>query len=125
MLIALLVTLNIYELAVIGLGIALSRSVTMVRDTRHLFALAMLLLVDTSFVYNETSIFKPEVGGVIAAVAVLLALMKGWWIVRSLGIRLTRSAAGAVASCWRRWFGMRLARDWAGESVRSRSRLAA
>ena len=96
MLVALLIVLNVYEFAVIGLGVALSRSRSLVRDTRHLLGLALLLIVDASFVYNETSIFKPEIGGVIAAIAAALALAKAWWIVRSLGIRPTRSAAIAV-----------------------------
>ncbi|MFK7788063.1 MAG: hypothetical protein AB8C95_01050 [Phycisphaeraceae bacterium] len=96
MLVALLAVLNIYEFAVIGLGVALSRSRSLVRDTRHLLGLALLLIVDASFVYNETSIFKPEIGGVIAAVATALALIKVWWITRALGIRPTRGAIVAV-----------------------------
>ena len=98
MLIALLVVLNVYEFAVIGLGLALSRSQTLVRDTRHLLGLATLLVVDASFVYNETSIFKPEIGGLIAAAAALLALVKAWWILRKLGIRPTRGGAAAVCT---------------------------
>ncbi|MEM9348487.1 MAG: hypothetical protein AAGB26_18110 [Planctomycetota bacterium] len=97
LLIALLVVLNVYEFAVIWLRIVLSRSQKLVRDTRHLLGLALLLLVDAAFVYNETSIFKPEIGVAIAAVASVLALIKAWWITRSLGIRPTRAAA-AVAS---------------------------
>lgn len=96
MLVALLVVLNIYEFAVIGLAVVLSRSRSLVRDTRHLLGLALLLLVDASFVYNETSIFKPEIGSVIAGVATLLAVTKAWWIMRALGIVPTRSAMTAV-----------------------------
>lgn len=97
MLIALLAVLNVYEFAVIWLGLALSRSKTLVRDTRHLLGLALLLLVDAAFVYNETSIFKPEIGGLIAAAAAVLALIKAGWITRSLGIRPTRGAIVAVS----------------------------
>lgn len=97
MLIALLAVLNVYEFAVIWLGLTLSRSKTLVRDTRHLLGLALLLVVDASFVYNETSIFKPEIGGLIAGVAALLALFKAGWITRSLGVRPTRSAAVTIS----------------------------
>eukprot|EP00752_Nemacystus_decipiens_P016107 g14403.t1 len=97
MLVALLVVLNIYELAVIWLGLTLSRSKTLVRDTRHLLGLALLLLVDASFVYNETSILSPGAGGVIAGAAALLAVGKAWWITRALGIRPTLRAAAVVS----------------------------
>lgn len=97
MLVALLAVLNVYEFAVIWLGLVLSKSQTLVRDTRHLLGLALLLIVDASFVYNETSIFKPEIGALIAAVAAGLALVKAWWITRSLGIRPTRAAMAAVS----------------------------
>lgn len=96
MLAALLVVLNVYEFAVIWLGLALSRTKTLVRDTRHLLGLALLLFIDAAFVYNETSIFKPEFGSLIATAAIGLALLKAWWITRSLGIRPTRSAITAV-----------------------------
>jgi hypothetical protein len=99
MLVALLAVLNVYEFAVIWLGLILSRSQKLVRDTRHLLGLALLLIVDASFVYNETSIFKPEIGAAIATVAAGLALVKAWWITRSLGIRPTRLAAAAVSIC--------------------------
>ena len=97
MLIALLAVLNVYEFAVIWLGLALSRSQTLVRDTRHLLGLALLLIVDAAFVYNETSIFKPEVGGMIALIAAALALVKAGWIAKALGIRPTRSTVGVIA----------------------------
>lgn len=97
MLVALLAVLNVYEFAVIWLGLALSRSKTLVRDTRHLLGLALLLVVDASFVYNETSIFKPEIGGLIAGAAALLALFKAGWIARSLGIVPTRSAVVTIS----------------------------
>jgi len=97
MLIALLAVLNVYEFAVIWLGLTLSRTQTLVRDARHLLGLALLLVIDAAFVYNETSIFKPEIGGLIAAVALMLALFKAWWITRSLGIHPTRFAAAAVS----------------------------
>jgi hypothetical protein len=97
MLVALLAVLNVYEFAVIWLGIKLSRTQTLIRDTRHLLGLALLLIIDAAFVYNETSIFKPEIGGIIAAVATALALAKAWWITHSLGIRPTRSAIAAVS----------------------------
>lgn len=99
MLIALLVVLNIYEFAVIGLGLFLARSQTLIRDTRHLLGLALLLVIDASFVYNETSIFSPWIGGLIAGFAALLALAKAWWIVRSLGILPTKPACAVIALC--------------------------
>lgn len=98
MLVALLVVLNVYEFAVIWLGLTLSRSQKLVRDTRHLLGLALLLLVDAAFVYNETSILRPEIGAIIAAAAATLAVVKAWWIVRSLGIRPTWGAAGVISA---------------------------
>ena len=98
MLVALLAVLNVYELAVIWLGLTLSRSKTLVRDMRHLLGLALLLLVDAAFVYNETSILSPWAGGVIAGIAALLAVGKAWWITRSLGIRPTRCAASVISA---------------------------
>lgn len=109
MLVALLAVLNVYEFAVIWLGLVLSRSQTLIRDTRHLLGLALLLIVDASFVYNETSIFRPEIGAVIATVAAGLALVKAWWITRSLGIRPTRLAAAAVAICLTMMYAMPIA----------------
>ena len=96
MLVALLAVLNVYELAVIWLGLTLSKSKTLVRDTRHLLGLALLLLVDAAFVYNETSILSPWAGGALAGAAALLAVGKAWWITRSLSIRPTLSAAAVV-----------------------------
>lgn len=109
MLIALLTVLNVYEFTVIWLGLVLSRSQTLVRDTRHLLGLALLLIVDASFVYNETSIFKPEIGAIVAAAAAGLALVKAWWIARSLGIRPTRGAVAAISASLTLMYAMPIA----------------
>ena len=97
LLIALLVVLNVYELAVIWLGLKLARTQSLVRDARHLLGLALLLVVDAAFVYTETSIFAPWIGAAIAGSATLLACGKAWWIVRSLGIAPTRLAMVVTA----------------------------
>jgi|GEM_PF-2133465 len=96
LLIALLVVLNVYEFAVIGLGLILSRSRTLVRDTRHLLGLALLLLADASFVYTETGIFNPGVGAAIAGVATLLAAGKALILMRAIGLKPNRIAFGVT-----------------------------
>lgn len=96
MLIGLLVVLNVYEFAVIGLGLALAKTRTLVRDTRHLLGLAMLLLVDAGFVYTESGIFAPSVGVWIAAIATLLACVKAWLVLRALDIELSLPAMGVT-----------------------------
>lgn len=97
LLIALLAVLNVYEFAVIGLGLVLSKTKTLVRDTRHLLGLALLLVVDAGFVYTEIGIAQPGVGAAIAAVATVLAYGKAWLVLRSLGLWPTRSAAAVTA----------------------------
>ena len=98
MLLGLLAVLNVYEFAVIWLGLKLAKTQTLVRDSRHLLGLALLLVVDAAFVYTETSIFAPRIGAMIAAFATLLACGKAWWIVRSLGIHPTRSAMAVTVT---------------------------
>lgn len=95
MLIGLVVVLNIYEAAVIGLGLWLSRSQTLVRDARHLLGLALLLLIDSAFVYNETATADLWLGGLIAALVGLLSVVKVVIITRGVGIRL--SLPGLIA----------------------------
>jgi hypothetical protein len=86
MLVGLLVVLNVYEFAVIGLGLALAKTRTLVRDARHLLGLALLLLIDAAFVYTESGIASPGVGVAIAAVATALAVVKVGLVLRSLRV---------------------------------------
>lgn len=92
LLIGLLVVLNLYEFAVIGLGLVLSKTRTLVRDSRHLLGLALLLLVDAAFVYTETGTLAPNIGVTIATIATLLAWAKAWLIIRSLRIHVSAAA---------------------------------
>ncbi|MFN3166822.1 MAG: hypothetical protein ACE37H_07140 [Phycisphaeraceae bacterium] len=97
MLVGLLVVLNVYEFAVIGLGLALAKTRTLVRDARHLLGLALLLLIDAAFVYTESGIASPGVGVAIAAVATLLGVGKVGLVLRSLRIHASWPAL-AVAT---------------------------
>ena len=92
LIVGLLVVLNVYEFAVIGLGLALAKSRTLVRDARHLLGLAILLLVDAGFVYTESGITSPGVGITIAILAALLALVKVGLVLRSLRIHASGPA---------------------------------
>lgn len=96
LLITLLVVLNVYEFAVIGVGLALAKTRTLVRDARHLLGLALLLVVDAGFVYTETGIAEPMVGGLIAGLATGLACLKLWLILRVLGLVPTRRAVAVT-----------------------------
>ena len=106
LLIALLLVLNIYEFAVIGVGLALAKSKTLVRDARHLLGLALLLLIDAGFVYTEIGIAEPMVGLLIAAIATGLACVKLWLILRVLGIRRTLSATVVTAMSLAGMYGL-------------------
>jgi len=96
MLVGLVVVLNIYEAAVIALGLWLSRSGTLVRDARHLLGLAVLLLIDSAFVYQETATADVWLGGLIAGIAGLLSIVKVMVITRGVGVRLSRAGLVSV-----------------------------
>lgn len=96
LLLGLLAVLNLYELMVIGLGLLLSRSATLVRDTRHLLGLALLLMVDVGFIYHESATASLPVGVMIGGAATLLGLCKAVLITRGLGVRLRPMVTGLV-----------------------------
>ena len=96
LLIGLLLVLNLYELLVIVLGLVLAKTRTLVRDTRHLLGLAMLLLADAAFVYTETAMLDLHAGIAIVSVATLLAWFKAGLIARSL--RLNPSPAAVAVT---------------------------
>lgn len=93
---------GVYELAVLGLGVALCRRGEALarRGGGMLLGLAVLLMADTTFVYNELSIAAPRLGGAVAAAAVGLTLFKlavigralkvwwgrGGWLTAGLGL---------------------------------------
>lgn len=96
LLLGLLGVLNLYELMVIGLGLLLSRSATLVRDTRHLLGLAVLLMVDVGFIYHESAVASLPVGVMIGGAATVLGLGKAVLITRGLGVRLRPMVVGLV-----------------------------
>jgi len=77
---------NLYELAVLALGLGLMRRGTYPQG-RQLLALAILLLADSTFIYNELTIAHPGLGSAVAAVGAALALLKLAVICRA--VRLT------------------------------------
>lgn len=122
LLIMLIVVLNVYEFAVIGLGLGLAKSKTLVRDSRHLLGLALVLLVDFAFVYNETSTVDPRIGLAIAGAAGVLACGKAWWIARSLAILPTIPAAGVTAAAMLAMYAMPIVvREFASDGFLSQT----
>lgn len=97
MLVGLIVVMNIYEAAVIGMGLWLSRSQALVRDSRHLLGLALLLLIDAAFVYQETATADPWLGGTIAGLAGVLGIIKLLIIMRGVGVSLPLTSCVAVS----------------------------
>lgn len=86
-LLALIGTLNAYELILIGLGIYLIRRRGVVRDGRTLLLLEAPLLVDLAFLNAEVASLSFGVGLVINLILLALALAKIAIIVRGLSGR--------------------------------------
>ncbi len=92
-LLALIGTLNCYELILIGLGISLIRRRGAIRDGRTLLLLEAPLLVDLAFLNAEVASVSFGVGLIINLVLLTLALVKIAMIVRGLSGRwLNRSS---------------------------------
>lgn len=89
----------VYEWLVLGLGVWLwrrAREGGAAGEAGHLLGLAVLLLADTTFVYNELAIADLTLGAGVGFLAGSLGVLKLWLIARVVGIRL--GVAGWVAS---------------------------
>ncbi|MFA9480385.1 hypothetical protein ACERK3_19105 [Phycisphaerales bacterium AB-hyl4] len=85
---ALFGVVTLYEWLVLGLGLLLVARRGLTRDGGYLLLLAVLLLADGTFVYNELATMRAGVGGAVNASAVVLGLVKVALIAHVLGVRL-------------------------------------
>lgn len=92
LLLGLLATVWLYELIVLGLGIYLARSLGLRRDAIYLLALASVLLVDGTLIYNELMMLAPRIGAAVGVVAFVLAVVKVGVLARLLGMSLSARA---------------------------------
>jgi hypothetical protein len=90
-LLALVVTLNVYEALLLGLGLFLLARRGVVRDGLVLLFLEALFLVDAAFLNVEVFAVDLRVGLFTNAVVYLLALAKLYLLFRALGLRLDRT----------------------------------
>lgn len=94
----------VYELAVLGIGVWFARrgrgsgSAQTSREGHQLLGLAVVLLADTTFVYNELSVAAPGLGGAIAAAVFVLAIVKLVVVGRVMGLALGRMAWAVVVA---------------------------
>ena len=81
-------TLNLYELALIGLSLLLIHR-GVLRDGKILLILEAFFLVDVAFLNAEVVTANLRVGLAVNCVLLLLALVKLWAIMRALGASLS------------------------------------
>ncbi|MEM1444967.1 MAG: hypothetical protein AAGF84_02855 [Planctomycetota bacterium] len=88
---------NVYELAVLSLAAWLRRHGAE-GESRRLAWLAVILLADTTFVYNTLAVVGPAIGGAVAALGLALAGLKLLIVVRISALRLRRGECFAVGA---------------------------
>ncbi|MEM1097803.1 MAG: hypothetical protein AAGH92_03330 [Planctomycetota bacterium] len=88
---------NVYELAVLSLAAWLRRNGAE-GESRRLAWLAVILLADTTFVYNTLAVVGPVIGGTVAALGLMLAGLKLVIVLRLTGLGLGRGEWLAVGS---------------------------
>lgn len=91
---------NVYELAVLALGVWLWRRGGGAgrREAKHLLALAVLLLADTTFVYNELSIADPVLGAGVGLLAAGLGVFKLGLVARTLEVNFGWMGGGVAVA---------------------------
>ncbi|MEM8781825.1 MAG: hypothetical protein AAGE65_03125 [Planctomycetota bacterium] len=88
---------NVYELAVLSLAAWLRRNGAE-GESRRLAWLAVVLLADTTFVYNTLAVVGPVIGGTVAAIGLPLAALKLAVVLRVAEFRLRRGELAAVGT---------------------------
>jgi len=83
-LVGLLVTINIYELLLVGLGYLLYVRCRLVRDAGCVLMIELLFLVDAAFLNGETVTTDLWVGGAINVLLLLLGVFKVWVLLRAI-----------------------------------------
>ncbi|MEM9915272.1 MAG: hypothetical protein AAF911_09940 [Planctomycetota bacterium] len=86
--VALVAVLMLYEWLVLGLGVWLWRRRAGLGEARQLLGLAVLLLADTAFVYNELAIANLALGAGFGFLAVVVGVVKLVLITRLAGVQL-------------------------------------
>lgn len=87
-LVTLLVTLQVYELVALGIGVFLYRKLGPRRDAVQLLVLVLLFAVDVSFLMSEIATDRLLVGSLVSGGLLALALVKGYIVVRIIGLRV-------------------------------------
>ncbi|MEM1107162.1 MAG: hypothetical protein AAGH99_00545 [Planctomycetota bacterium] len=85
-----------YQWLVLGLGVWLWRRGTGVREAKHLLGLAVLLMADTTLVFNELAIAHLGWGTAIGGLAAVVAVAQAGIVARISGLRL---GLGGWVSC--------------------------
>lgn len=96
-LLILLATLQVYEAALIGLGLYLILRRGLMGDGRMLLLIEAAFLVDATMVTSESLLADPIGGALVGLAAFVLALTKAWIVARALGIPLAVRRAALFA----------------------------
>lgn len=88
-LLALMGVLNVYELALLGLGWYLIRSRRAVRDGRMLLLLELVFLVDATYLQGEYCSVNPSRSAVVGLFVLMLVVLKVGIMLSALGRRLS------------------------------------
>jgi hypothetical protein len=88
-LLSLIVTMNLYELVMIGLALYLIRRRGLLREGWILLGIEALFLADLTNLNAELATALPRLGTAVSAACFGLALLKIGVVVRTLGLRLT------------------------------------
>jgi hypothetical protein len=97
-LLALIVTLNVYEAAIIALALFLIVKRGLYRDGWILLGIEALFLVDLTNLNAELFTATPRLGSVVSGIALVLAMAKILIVVRVLGLRLATATAMYIAA---------------------------
>jgi hypothetical protein len=97
-LLGLIVTLNFYELVMIGLALYLIVYRGLRRDGWILLAIDALFMLDLTNLNAELYTAMPRLGSVVNGLCFLLALGKIYVVVRALGLRLTPGTTFYIAA---------------------------
>ncbi len=95
-LLVLLATVNVYELALIGLGLHFLRRPIFRRDGRIVLVLQGLFLADITFLNGDLSTANVRLGWGVNALLILLGAMKIWLVLRGLGVLNCKRVMGVV-----------------------------
>jgi hypothetical protein len=105
-LLGLIVTLNFYEVVMIGLALFLIVKRGLIRDGWILLGIEALFLLDLTNLNAELFTAMPRLGAAVNSICFLLAMAKILMIIRTLGLRLTPGTAFYIAAQFAFLFAM-------------------